>query len=462
MYANLSNEDILNVKQRLDSVSSCFCMAKWMHCTLHLMNGTNHSCYLPAPHPIPLDELKRSPSALHNTNHKKEQRRKMLKGERPEECGMCWSIEDLGSDLLSDRILRGGESWTAPYLDKVSKLPWDHDVFPTYLEVSFSATCNFKCSYCSPHVSTKWLQEVREQGAYKLSNSEFQNLKWMSSMMPIEDEEQNPFVKAFWQWWPELCQNLQVFRITGGEPLLSPSTWRIIDWIDQHPNPNLKLDINSNFGVGSSLIEKFTTSVKKLLSENKIKSFELHTSLDSSGAQAEYIRHGLKFDEYQRNIEGFLERVPLADVAFMCTYNALSVVGFRGLIDWVVSLRERFQISGRKINLDIPHLTGPAHQSIRILSDDYQDIIRADIEYMKQKVLSPSNPSGVRRMEIAKLERILSWMSQPTEQKTERLQADFYLYFSEHDRRRKTNFLETFPEMVSFWRHCQKKAESFR
>ena len=36
----------------------------------------------------------------------------------------------------------------------------------------------------------------------------------------------------------------------------------------------------------------------------------------------------------------------------------------------------------------------------------------------------------------------------------ERARRDFYLYFSEHDRRRGTDFLATFPEMADFWGEC--------
>ena len=71
-------------KAVLDSVSPSFCAAKWLNATIHLGHGYTHSCHLPVPHPIPLEELKDNPSAIHNTTHKKEQRAKMLTGERPE------------------------------------------------------------------------------------------------------------------------------------------------------------------------------------------------------------------------------------------------------------------------------------------------------------------------------------------------------------------------------------------
>jgi hypothetical protein len=36
--------------------------------------------------------------------------------------------------------------------------------------------------------------------------------------------------------------------------------------------------------------------------------------------------------------------------------------------------------------------------------------------------------------------------------------ADFYRFFSEHDRRRGTDFLQTFPEMRAWWQECEYHA----
>jgi len=110
------------MKRKINDVSPSFCMAKWMHVTIHLMTGQTHSCYLPQTHKIPLEELKDNPTALHNTKYKKEQRKKMLTGERPAECSICWNIEDLPGDQVSDRHMRAVDSWTMPYFEKVSKL----------------------------------------------------------------------------------------------------------------------------------------------------------------------------------------------------------------------------------------------------------------------------------------------------------------------------------------------------
>ena len=50
---------------------------------MHLQNGHTHSCHHPSTHKIPLEELKNNPSALHNTNFKKEKRKEMPKGVKP-------------------------------------------------------------------------------------------------------------------------------------------------------------------------------------------------------------------------------------------------------------------------------------------------------------------------------------------------------------------------------------------
>ena len=48
-----------NTKDRLDKISPSFCLAKWNQVTIHLSNGTTHSCHHPEPHKVGLDEIKR-------------------------------------------------------------------------------------------------------------------------------------------------------------------------------------------------------------------------------------------------------------------------------------------------------------------------------------------------------------------------------------------------------------------
>ena len=50
-------EYIKLVRDKLNAVSPSFCTMKWLHQTLYLHTGDNHSCYHPRPHHIGLDEI---------------------------------------------------------------------------------------------------------------------------------------------------------------------------------------------------------------------------------------------------------------------------------------------------------------------------------------------------------------------------------------------------------------------
>jgi hypothetical protein len=61
---------------------------------------------------------------------------------------------------------------------------------------------------------------------------------------------------------------------------------------------------------------------------------------------------------------------------------------------------------------------------------------------------------GFKDFEIQKMLRNLAvWRNEKTDLTQEK--SDFYAFFTEHDRRRGTNFLTIFPEMEEFWTECR-------
>ena len=61
---------------------------------------------------------------------------------------------------------------------------------------------------------------------------------------------------------------------------------------------------------------------------------------------------------------------------------------------------------------------------------------------------------GFKDYEVLKMKRDRDWMLLGTNN-IERKRSDFYKFFTEHDKRRDTNFIETFPEMQDFWAQCK-------
>jgi hypothetical protein len=251
MSESLENPFYVGVKKELDAVGCGMCLAKWTQVTLQLQSGHNHSCHHPGTHKISEAEIARNPSALHNTRYKKQRRKEMLEGKRPSECDYCWGTEDT-SNSFSDRVFKSAENWSWPFKNEIITSDWRADYNAKYVEVAFSNECNFKCSYCGPAYSTNWMKEIKKHGEYPTS-SRFNSLTWLENenKVPIPLDQHNPYLEAFWKWWPELYNDLQIFRITGGEPLLAKDTWKVLDYIIESPNPNknLQLAINSNLGI---------------------------------------------------------------------------------------------------------------------------------------------------------------------------------------------------------------------
>jgi len=65
-----------------------------------------------------------------------------------------------------------------------------------------------------------------------------------------------------------------------------------------------------------------------------------------------------------------------------------------------------------------------------------------------------------RQMRVQRLRRDIAWMRRDQHLDHSAARADFYRFFSEHDRRRGTDFLRTFPNMRQWWEECKSLART--
>ena len=87
------------------------------------------------------------------------------------------------------------------------------------------------------------MQEIEKFGGYPTTDN-FNSLEWMKqeNKMSIPQSEDNPYVEVL-EVVVELYRDLHTFRITGGEPLMSKDTWKVLDYIIQEKNPNKNLSL---------------------------------------------------------------------------------------------------------------------------------------------------------------------------------------------------------------------------
>lgn len=458
----MSDTDYQRIKRIIPitdkTFSSTFCLAKWYHVTFYLQTGENHSCYHPPPHKIDVDEIKEDPSALHNTGHKKLERKEMLKGIQTKGCQYCWNIENMGPDYISDRHIKTASLYTPDRIKEVKKLKWNSSVNPEYIEINFGNECNFKCGYCHPKYSSRFYNEIRDHGPVTSVKNHRCDIDWFKL---YEREEENPYVDAWWAWWPEVRKTLNILRITGGEPLMHTSTWKLLEDLKNNPLPNLELNINSNLGVKTAMVKKMIDYVNYLIENKCIKKFKLFTSIDTWGSRAEYIRTGLDLKIWETNLDLYLKETG-QPISFMITFNILSVTTFKSLLEKILKWRKKYNKYNKTdqpqmVRFDTPYLKEPLQYDINILpKDQFLSFMNDSLEFMKQN-LNDHDHNKFNQVEYEKFHRVVKYMestSYPDEKIYEGMK-DFYNWFSELDKRRGTNFKKIFPEMKTFFKECE-------
>jgi len=443
-----------------EEATSSFCLAKWHHVTMYLQTGETHSCYHPQPHKIPLSELKDNPSALHNTLEKKMERKQMLAGERPSGCQYCWNVEDLGKDNISDRHIRNSSIFTEERFDQAVNGPWDQNINPEYLEINFGNECNFKCGYCHPKYSSTYHSEIKKFGPIETVKNHRNDIDWMKL---FEREEENPYVDAFWKWWPDMYKDLNILRVTGGEPTMHTSTWTLLKKIDEEPMPWLELNVNSNLGTKTKLIEKLSTSVKKLCDEDKLESFKLYTSLDTWGPKAEYTRTGLDLVLWEKNFHTYLTQTD-SPVLIMVTFNLFCVSSFTSLLEKILEWRTMYgwydwkTEDKHRVRFDTPYLRDPIQYDMNILpKDEFMPYMYESLKFLKDNV-DDERSDRFSTIEYEKFKRVVDYMAETHYDEAKLIEGrrDFYNFFNEMDDRRETDIITVYPELMDFYKLCQQ------
>ena len=440
-----TNETLQQYKERMiDTKSASYCAAKWYNATTWLGSGTTASCHHPPAHKIPLEEVEENYTAIHNTKHKKEMRRQMQNGKRPAECEYCWKMEDMKKDVVSDRTFKT-IIYTDKELQEAFDADWNANTELKTFEIAFDRTCNLACSYCNASFSTTWAKDINKNGPYTNLVSDgagafTQNGDWTA---PYDSDEANPYIQAFWKWWDNgLADSLDELRITGGEPLMSGNTWKLFDWYSKQES-NMRFAINSNLIAKDSIIDKLIEKAQG------IKKFHIYTSCEAVGAQAEYIRDGLDYQQWLRNTTRILDETNTS-VSIMMTINSLCLFSITEFLDEVYALKEHTGSKSPTVSLNLVRF--PSFQSPLALPIHLKD-------YCYNKLNDWYNENKHKELwhehERASIERLIDYLvtvdaphrrtSNPVT-----LWRDFKTFYAQYDVRRNKN-INVFPKILTDW-----------
>ena len=236
-------------------------------------------------HPITLDEH-------WNSEHMRSVRRRMMAGETLPECEVC------NNKLLNTNVYRtyfdhlfgskyqlAMELTTPDGSTNMQPVSWDY---------RFSNLCNFKCRTCGDMLSSSWESEQREHEMIDWTNPKN---NWMQSQ--VKEQITKFQDTAIEQEFSRAVESHQVEEVywVGGEPLMYEQHWRYMKRIiELGDGPKVYARYNTNLSrCRYRGIDLFTDIL------DHVRDYQICASLDGTGAIGEYIRTGLRYEQWLEN-----------------------------------------------------------------------------------------------------------------------------------------------------------------
>jgi len=418
----------------LEKKSKFFCPAKWNELFLYLNHGNTNSCHHPLPHRIP-EELLADPFVLHNTPHKLEMQRLMMAGQRPQECHMCWHVEDLGPDVVSDRILKSQHAWA----DTIQDLQVDPHHVPKFIEVVFDNYCNLSCSYCDSGQSSTWATKITQAPLYL--KTDHRDLYNKVHIEPGKTKQN--YYEAWLRWWAEIGDQVQYLRISGGEPLLSVNFWQWIEQFDRDKFQHLRFSINSNLSMPGKWVDRLIDH------STKFREITIAASIDATGPVAEYARQGLKYQQFLDNIENWCVNTEDHCVIYLqSTVNILNIWGLLDKFELALELRSRWPNKVRGSYSTLVRM--PEFQSVNLLPRDLKQGLAQKIQSWLDR-----RRAALTQDEQIYLEKTCAYLLGSPESmvdlKTEDLQVDFKKFLLYYNQSSVRDFRTVYPREFIQW-----------
>lgn len=397
------------------------CQLKWSWSTLYLHESKSAACHRTGFDYITTDSF----DSFHNTPKKVRERQAMLQGAWPESsCEYCKNIEN--SNGVSDRLRHLDIPGFVPA--ELERDPAAVSVTPTILEVYFDNACNMACLYCSPFYSSKIHQENVKFGEFRDNGVE---------LIPLvkNKDQHRALVKKFWAWMHDHSRELKRFCAGGGEPFHQPEFFHMLNFLEKNPHPDLEFSFITNLKVSRDKLESVIARLKALLAKRWLRCVNITCSIDCWGAEQEYVRWGMDINQWERNFLFLLGNkwltININQTISVLTIKTMPIL-LQKLSEWRQTNRVGHFFSGV--------YPGPKYLMIDILGPK---VFRKDFDSIIELMPIKTEQDQAARQYMQGLIKFVNASSKNLNEMN-----NLKIFLDEKDRRRGTNWQETFPWLV--------------
>jgi radical SAM protein with 4Fe4S-binding SPASM domain len=342
-------------------VSPTVCAVPWMHLNFE-PNGKVVPCCLTSTYNYFAGDLNTQPiEEIWNSTNMKILRKEMMSGREPEICRKCFDKEKVTGE--SGRVHHNREF---PHVIKSIPIITSDDgsvkeMNLRYWDFRFSNLCNFKCRSCGPRYSSAWVPDAKKLG-WKIEDEK------VTSIDGIEEGTNYNFLE-------DQIGVVEKIYFAGGEPLLMPEHWQILELLVKHKRFDVKLSYNTN-------VSTLTYGGKNVIDYWKQWNFgklEVWPSIDEIGPRAELIRSGTVWSKVENNL---IELSKLDNIILRpgITVGAMNIFRLPEIIEYLKNigvLKQKHHYNNFYLNL----LEQPSHYHVHILDDNFraETIIKLEI-----------------------------------------------------------------------------------
>lgn len=328
------------------------CAVPWMHLNFE-PNGKVVPCCLTSHHNYFAGDLNvQSIEEIWNSDNMKNLRKEMIEGKEPKICATCFDRERVTGE--SGRFYQNREfNKVIEIIPEITKPDGTCTTMDLkYWDFRFSNLCNFKCRSCGPRYSSAWVPDAK-----KLKYTD-QEKVW--SIDAVNDKTNFDFLK-------DQVHTVEKIYFAGGEPLLMPEHWQILEMLVA----NNRFDVKLNYNTNCSTFIYGKKNVLDYWKQWEWGKLEVWPSIDEIGERAELIRSGTVWSKVEENLKE-LTKLENVIVRPGITIGAWNVNRLPEIINHLVDIgvvKEKLQHKNFFINL----LQHPTHYHVHVLPDSYRE-----------------------------------------------------------------------------------------
>jgi MoaA/NifB/PqqE/SkfB family radical SAM enzyme len=260
-----------------------FCIAPFVQHTTHPSGSYSPCPYLGG---TSWSENNKQILSQWTSSNLQELRQQFKNNLQPDMCHRCWHEEKNNKRSLRLRLF-DPVNHTSDYefvnTDLAKSQLDDYTAGPRVLTIKNGNVCNARCRSCHPNDSSRWIADSEK--LYQALGKKHYNLN--QDVVNWSDQQIDQIV--------ELSKNLLRLELFGGEPTYNKKVTIILERIVAAGHAkHITLYINTNGSI--NITEKWPFV-------HEFAGIELGVSIDGVGAQFEYIRNGVEWNQLVDNIK---------------------------------------------------------------------------------------------------------------------------------------------------------------